>query len=62
MGSGTADTKEPETTSACYNVGVSMLKNSNLTKVIFILKKMSHIQEKIIIIRFIIDITLIKFD
>lgn len=38
MGPGTADTKERETT-ACYNVGASMLKNSNLTKVIFYFKK-----------------------
>lgn len=35
MGPGTADTKEPETTSACYNVGASMLKSSNLTKDFF---------------------------
>lgn len=41
MGPGTADTKERETTSACYNVGASMLKNSNLTKVIFYFKKLA---------------------
>lgn len=39
MGPGTADTKEPETTSACSNVGVSMMKSSNLPKDFFIIKK-----------------------
>lgn len=42
MGPGTADTKEPETTSACYNERALMQKNCNLTKVIFN-EKISHI-------------------
>lgn len=43
MGPGTANTKEPETTSACYNVRVSMLKNSNLSKVVSYLKNECYI-------------------
>lgn len=45
MGPGTADTKEPETTSACSNVGVSMMKSSNLAKNFFsLLKKRVYIK------------------
>lgn len=46
MGPGTADTKEPETTTACYNVGASTLKNRNLTKAIFYLKNAPYIYTK----------------